>query len=239
MNFGDKIKLLRNEKGLTQPKLADKIGIEQSYLSKLENGKSFPSADNFDLILQAFQTDTEALLKGVDPTQIFKQLRQIPEVSRYLDKYHRQQKTQRKRWLVVSALFFILGFTSFLAGRLALVFPETFYNYYSEGIVLEGESLEIFFRWDETIRRQRNNSAGNEMEDLRLKMEQRRAEDFLLLTNYRGNSFNVPVAGGSRTYSLKSSENSERDENRLLVLIGVLFLALGIGGVVLERKFFN
>ena len=35
MKFGDKLKELRNEKEMTQPELAEAIGIEQSYLSKL------------------------------------------------------------------------------------------------------------------------------------------------------------------------------------------------------------
>jgi len=41
MNFGDRIRQLRQDKGLTQPELADAMGIEQSYLSKLENSNIF------------------------------------------------------------------------------------------------------------------------------------------------------------------------------------------------------
>jgi len=43
MNFGERIKQLRTERNMTQPQLAEAIGIEQSYLSKLENDKSVPS----------------------------------------------------------------------------------------------------------------------------------------------------------------------------------------------------
>lgn len=43
MNFGEKLKRIRTEKNLTQPRFAEAIGIEQSYLSKLENDKSQPS----------------------------------------------------------------------------------------------------------------------------------------------------------------------------------------------------
>src|SRR5688572_18022983 len=39
VNFGEKVKQLRAERNLTQPQLAQAIGIEQSYLSKLENDK--------------------------------------------------------------------------------------------------------------------------------------------------------------------------------------------------------
>ncbi|MBM7071474.1 helix-turn-helix transcriptional regulator [Shewanella sp. 202IG2-18] len=43
MTFGQIIKSFRTEKGLSQPEFAEQVGIEQSYLSKLENDKSLPS----------------------------------------------------------------------------------------------------------------------------------------------------------------------------------------------------
>jgi len=241
MNFGDKLKLLRNEQELTQPELADKIGIEQSYLSKLETGKSYPSADNFSLILQAFNINTKTLLEDIDPTQIFKQLRQIPEVSNYLDKYHRKQKSQRVKLLIFSALFFAFGVTAFVAGRLGLIFPETFYNYYSQGIVLEGEPKEIFTRWGQTLPHSFNSTTEgrNKKDGLRVEFEKRRNEDFLTINDYKGNVFNIPVTGGSRTYYLKNDVNIERSENRMLVLFGLLFLILGLSGLILEKKFFR
>ncbi|MGB9107189.1 MAG: helix-turn-helix domain-containing protein [Telluria sp.] len=51
MNFGERLKQLRTEKGLTQPQFAQVAGIEQSYLSKLENDKSVPSAEMFTTML--------------------------------------------------------------------------------------------------------------------------------------------------------------------------------------------
>ncbi len=54
MNFGEKLRQLRNDKDLTQPELAEAMGIEQSYLSKLENDKSLPSNDVLNRILDVF-----------------------------------------------------------------------------------------------------------------------------------------------------------------------------------------
>ena len=54
MQFGEKLRSLRKNKDLTQPELAEVIGIEQSYLSKLENGKSLPSNDVLNRILDVF-----------------------------------------------------------------------------------------------------------------------------------------------------------------------------------------
>ena len=81
MHLGEKLKSLRKEKDWTQPQLAEAIGIEQSYLSKLENGKSIPSADIYELILKTFEIDTEEFLFDIDQSVVFRQLRQIPQVS--------------------------------------------------------------------------------------------------------------------------------------------------------------
>ena len=40
MTFGEKLRRLRNDKVHTQPELAELMGIEQSYLSKLQNDSS-------------------------------------------------------------------------------------------------------------------------------------------------------------------------------------------------------
>lgn len=42
-NFGKHLKLIRNEMGLTQEKLAEKAGVHSTYIGKIESGKSNPS----------------------------------------------------------------------------------------------------------------------------------------------------------------------------------------------------
>ena len=54
MTLGEQLKKLRNAKALSQPDLANLAGIEQSYLSKLENDKSMPSNEIFRKLLAAF-----------------------------------------------------------------------------------------------------------------------------------------------------------------------------------------
>lgn len=51
--FGTQLKHYRSELKLSQPEFAEQVGIEQSYLSKLENDKSVPSNDTFRSILTA------------------------------------------------------------------------------------------------------------------------------------------------------------------------------------------
>lgn len=61
MSFQDNLRTLRLARGLTQPALAEKADIEQSYLSKLENGRSKPSEDVLARLANALETSPEAL----------------------------------------------------------------------------------------------------------------------------------------------------------------------------------
>ena len=66
MKFGDFIRLKREQSGWTQPEAAAKIGIEQSYLSKLENGRSIPSADVYQRVCEAYGVSSAALYAAID-----------------------------------------------------------------------------------------------------------------------------------------------------------------------------
>ena len=229
MNLGDKLKNLRKEKNWTQPQLAETIGIEQSYLSKLENGKSIPSADVYQLILTTFKIDTEEFLDGIDHSIIHRHLRQIPEVANFLSNKQTSNHKRQLRWIVSSAFFVTMGITLLLAGKYALLFPNNQYNYFSEGIVLKGESKEIYLK---------NYVASNneELQAITKKFNDRRDEEYLLNSTYQGEIFNIPVDGGSRTYQLKNEKTVERAENQLVILLGILFFTSGVFGFVVEHK---
>lgn len=136
MHFGEKLRQLRKDKDWTQPQLADAIGIEQSYLSKLETGKSVPSADIFQMILDAFQIDTTAILDGIDSAVIHRQLRQIPEVANHLNMQQQVSSRNNRRWLLSSALLATVGLVLVTSSFMGLIFPELQYNYQSKGVAL-------------------------------------------------------------------------------------------------------
>ena len=50
MTFGEKLKKLRNDNGLTQEQLADKIFVTRTAISKWETDKGFPSIDSLKAI---------------------------------------------------------------------------------------------------------------------------------------------------------------------------------------------
>lgn len=122
MNVGEKIRQLRTERNLTQPQLAESIGIEQSYLSKLENGKSLPSADIFQAILKAFAVDVATFLEGIDDRIVRGELRQIPEVANHINAGVAERVHNIRRWLLGSAAACAVGLTLVVAGYEGFLF---------------------------------------------------------------------------------------------------------------------
>lgn len=63
MEFGRKIRELRNNAELTQREFAKKIGIDFTYLSKIENGKMTPpSEETIRKIAEVLNTNSDELL---------------------------------------------------------------------------------------------------------------------------------------------------------------------------------
>jgi len=64
MAFHENLRVLRLATGLTQPALAETAEIEQSYLSKLENGRSSPSDEVLQRLASALGTTAEELMRN-------------------------------------------------------------------------------------------------------------------------------------------------------------------------------
>lgn len=229
MHLGERLRQLRQDRHLTQPQLADELGIEQSYLSKLENGKYIPSNDIFARILGFFGLSVGDFIDGLDHRSRL-QLRQIPAVASHFDHQRQLILGNRRRWLLSSAVLFAVGVALLYGGMTQLFVPGTVYQYKSSGIVLEGEPKEFFHAplspFDTQADRDRRNA----------QFEGRLDEDFLSTRDFRGNVFNVPVDGGSRTYYLENRERVDSWVNRTAAFVGILLAVLGAIGFVLEKK---
>ena len=108
MNLGEKLRQLRKDRKLTQPELADAIGIEQSYLSKLENDKYVPSSDVFGRILEEFDLSVGDLVDELDSGSRLR-LRQIPEVAGHFNRQKERILGNRRSWLLGSAVLLAVG----------------------------------------------------------------------------------------------------------------------------------
>jgi len=63
MGFKDKIKELREEKGLSQQAVADSIYVSRSAVAKWENGLGLPSKESLRLLSEFYNVDENDLLK--------------------------------------------------------------------------------------------------------------------------------------------------------------------------------
>ncbi|PGA92165.1 helix-turn-helix domain-containing protein [Bacillus toyonensis] len=60
--FGQRLKALRLEKGMTQQQLADVLEIEKSNISRFESGKQSPSSDNRIKMAKLFNVSVDYML---------------------------------------------------------------------------------------------------------------------------------------------------------------------------------
>ena len=221
MNFGEKLRQLRKDRKLTQPELAEAIGIEQSYLSKLENDKYVPSSDVFGRILEQFNLGVGDLVDELDSGSRSR-FRQIPQVAGHFDRQKEQILGNRRRWLLGSAVLLAVGAALVYGGSTRLFVPGVVYQYTSYGVIHDNESKEIFY----------SNPALRFNPSWRDRID----EEFVDTRRFQGNVFNVPVEGGSRTYHLTDSREVDSWVNKAAAAFGVLLFVLGATGMFLEKK---
>lgn len=244
MTLGEYIRDKRASMQLSQPQLAEQIGIEQSYLSKLENDKSLPSNEVFRRLLTALNVPLPAFIAAFSAREL-QQLTAIADVELYL----KQQNNQRQRhagWLVLSLSFvFALGAACFYAGFQALCFPERFYQYESRGVVLPGESAFVFTDWDQYFPMPNGSDEQiRQSMQKRAEKEQQMYQRFAQLTEqsfeHRGDYYIRTVEGGSRTFEYKTMGAVSRTGNTVLQLLGLFLMVfsavLSLGHKALLRR---
>lgn len=242
MNIGEKIKQLRTEKNLTQPQLAEVIGIEQSYLSKLENDKSIPSADIFQAILKALCVDVGNFLEGIDEKIIYRQLRQIPDVANYLNAGVAYRIHNIKKWLFGSAAACVIGLTLIVAGYKSLIFGAVQYEYISGGVIKPNEPMDLF---EHPNRYFYSNGCPIPVDgkfdpqacvDPSKNINVREKIETLLLADYQGAAIYKNVEGGQRVYFYSSLRDGRGTPNRYLMLVGAMLFFSGIFGFFVEFR---
>lgn len=88
MRFGDRVRTLRMQRGLTQHVLADRLSVSVSYISKVENEKlhfgDYPSEKFIHKLADELATDEDELLILADkvPVAIKERIRQRPGLFR-------------------------------------------------------------------------------------------------------------------------------------------------------------
>ncbi len=229
MRLGEKIKSVRQHKGMTQPELSEAVGIEQSYLSKLENGKSIPSEELFERLMEVLGISVVELIDDLDPLHLRRDLYQLSVVNEALKSQKAKGAKLRKQLLTWAGLCFVLGIGIASAGMFK-AFSQTYYSYVSPGIVLPGESKEIFDNWSQAY-----DFSG--FQENKQKMHQRLDEEYRLSNIFLGPRFFEPVESGGRLFKLRESRTVEQTlANQLALIVGIALLSLAGYLLYVERR---
>jgi transcriptional regulator with XRE-family HTH domain len=63
--FGEKVKKMRINTGVTQEVFAEKCGFARPYMSRIETGTANPSLDAIDVLAVALNVSVEELFRGL------------------------------------------------------------------------------------------------------------------------------------------------------------------------------
>jgi transcriptional regulator with XRE-family HTH domain len=236
MTLGEQLKKLRNAKDLSQPDLANIAGIEQSYLSKLENDKSIPSNDIFRKLLAAFQLSLPEFITAFEGNYVSDQLSQIPDIEHWLKQQQQTRAVNQRKYLYFCSALIVLAVTLFYVGQSKILFPEKKFQYYSEGVVLAGEPKNIFDDWQRLIPREGGSKAFNQKQ---IEMTQRKDETYILSETYLGKNYIQTLPGGSRFYRANGEKRIANPINAWLRICGVFLIMMGGMGFILERRFYK
>ena len=66
-SFGTRVRTLRQARGFSQETLADKCGLDRTYVGGIERGERNPSLQNIARIATALNVSLAELMKGVEP----------------------------------------------------------------------------------------------------------------------------------------------------------------------------
>ena len=233
MKFGDYIRQKRESAGWAQPEAAAKIDIEQSYLSKLETGKSYPSNDIFRRLEAAYSLDMDDMGRKVFSAELDK-LREISSVRALVLARQTSETKYLRSWLAAGMAMLMLGSGFVVYESNQGLKGKSINKYESPGIIREGEPVQIFARLaerEEVRDHLRLNilmgdsTAELPDENLGESYSDRLSYDLLNLEENLGPVFVKQVPGGRRRYEFKvhvSYEYSTRNNARFALGVALV-----------------
>ncbi len=227
MTLGEKLRSLRAVSGWTQPECAEKIGIEQSYLSKLENDKSIPSAEIFDALCATYKVSPDEVIKDLDKAYIRKNLMHIPMVSVSTNGHSEQVKKKRKRIVLISAGLFLLGFL--------FIYLSIFHSFGAFNKQYYYQSDEVMF-FEE--RNKCRNSNLESRECTKLPVTQTSYSQKVLF-QYKGEEFREDLDRGYRVYNLADTHETYGLLRHITHFLGMLLAILSILILIIEARLYR
>jgi transcriptional regulator with XRE-family HTH domain len=227
MKFGDYLRQKREEKNWTQPEASNAAGIEQSYLSKLETGKSWPSEDVFARLTTAYGIDVDDMVRQVGSSELSR-LKEIGAVRTAILSIDNGQRRVSRGWLIASLLCLIASAACLGLTQMARDTDKVEWQYRSMGILKPGEPLEAFNVVSEQLDPRLPNYAERDAQ--RQAMIPRINEARIATFEQRPESFIEPVDGGLRYYSASGMRPIEiRSPLRWFIVPALMFFAGFVG----------
>lgn len=220
MKFGDYLRQKREDKGWTQPEAAARAHIEQSYLSKLETGRSYPSDDVFERLVEALGIDAVELSESVSAAELDR-LREIREVRAAVMAGQASRLRLTRSWLLLGLVFLMLGGGALGVSRIDLSRDSQLYYYRSEGVLAVDESPRLFDQVRHTLPAE--DPRNDEIRALRERIDQ---VDVVTDRN-RGSGYYEEVEGGRRYFDLYEDEVVTLPNPLRWFLVPGLMLLLG------------
>lgn len=240
MRFGDYIRNVRQEHRWTQPEAAKQIGIEQSYLSKIESGKSYPSEEIFSSLVSAYKLDLDMLTDQLFPAEL-DCLREISQVRTSILSRERSAKKTTHRWLVLGVGLLMLGGASLGTTWLGEDRVVTKYQYKSESVTLEDVGVNAFEIVGNDTKQ--NDDTAQEKPTRRPEVIQRVDEQYRAIEDYKGVVFYETVStgknvdgqnvNGQRVWRFYGSTNEDIQSPLRWFLIPAIMMIMGALGCFL------
>lgn len=222
MTFGDYLKHLRGDRGWTQPQAAARAGIEQSYLSKLENGKSIPSGETYQRLVEAYGISAPDMIGVLFPAELDR-LREIDALRDHLLHHACARRAVPRRWLVAGLAALALGGGFVGLSRIDEARTVQLYTYRSDGVILPGEGPDVFDRAYE-------GPGEGEDDAARADLLRRLDERTRFTPEMRGPMFTERTPNGRRIWHLVgSTERLEPARYRWALVPGLALIVGGLG----------
>lgn len=237
MTLGEKLRSLRSISGWTQPELAQKLGIEQSYLSKLENDRSIPSVEIFDKLCTVYEITPDDMTKDLDKDYVRQKLMHIPIIANATNSKHETAKGKRKAAVIVCSTFILVAVLFFFIAHLELLSSNKQWEYRSLGVDFKHEinhclkqksPKECYIKF-----------TGTYLEGAHFQSTHNEVPHSIITNEYQGEAFTKQLDMGYRDYHAMRLESNRSTANNIFLIFAVFLAALGILGLIVEARFYK
>ena len=232
MKFGDYLRQCREELRWTQPEAASKIGIEQSYLSKLETGKSYPSEEIFIKLVDVYHMNLNEVYEKI-PSEELNKLKDIGLVREAILNNNRSKVKTTRAWLIAGFIMLSLS-GAFIAATIIPIYSTPEYLYRSDGILHVDEELTTYDLIQKDILSLENRT---ELIVKRKDLLSRLSYMDEVSNQYKGDGYVKSTLKGRRFFKLIDSREVERNfSNRWFMVPTLMLLFGGFSSFYISRR---